>query len=67
MFSLSKLITAFLKVNMFYHRNIKTQGKTTAEFSLIKLDGFYGRVRARNLVVSDLRSETKGSRFESGC
>ena len=26
-----------------------------------------GRVRARSLVVSDLRSETKGSRFESGC
>ena len=24
-------------------------------------------VRARSLVVSDLRSETKGSRFESGC
>ena len=23
--------------------------------------------RARSLVVSDLRSETKGSRFESGC
>ena len=41
MFSLSKLIIAFLKVNMFYHRNIKTQGKTTAECSLIKLDGFY--------------------------
>ena len=26
-----------------------------------------GRVRARSLVVSDLRSENKGSRFESGC
>ena len=25
------------------------------------------RVRARSLVVSDLRSVTKGSRFESGC
>ena len=25
------------------------------------------RVRARSLVVGDLRSETKGSRFESGC
>ena len=25
------------------------------------------RKRARSLVVSDLRSETKGSRFESGC
>ena len=24
-------------------------------------------LRARSLVVSDLRSETKGSRFESGC
>ena len=24
-------------------------------------------VRARSLAVSDLRSETKGSRFESGC
>ena len=24
-------------------------------------------IRARSLVVSDLRSETKGSRFESGC
>ena len=23
--------------------------------------------RARSLVVSDLRSETKGSRFDSGC
>ena len=24
-------------------------------------------IRARSLVVSDLRSEVKGSRFESGC
>ena len=24
-------------------------------------------IRARSLVVSDLRSETKGSRVESGC
>ena len=24
-------------------------------------------IRARSLVVSDLRSETKGSRFKSGC
>ena len=24
-------------------------------------------LRARSLVVSDLRSETKGSQFESGC
>ena len=24
-------------------------------------------LRARGLVISDLRSETKGSRFESGC
>ena len=24
-------------------------------------------IRARSLVVSNLRSETKGSRFESGC
>ena len=29
--------------------------------------GFYEIIRARSLVVSDLRSETKGSRFESGC
>ena len=26
-----------------------------------------GYIRARSLVVSDLFSETKGSRFESGC
>ena len=29
-------------------------------------DGMH-EFRARTLVVSDLRSETKGSRFESGC
>ena len=30
---------------------------------------FYDKInlRARSLVVGDLRSETKGSRFESGC
>ena len=28
---------------------------------------FVSEIRARSLVVSDLRSETKGSRFESGC
>ena len=29
---------------------------------------FFGsEIRARSLVVSDLRSETKGSRFESCC
>ena len=27
----------------------------------------YKEIRARSLVVSDLRWETKGSRFESGC
>ena len=27
----------------------------------------FSSIRARSLVVSDLRSETKGSRFESGC
>ena len=29
--------------------------------------GFYEIIRARSLVVSDLHSETKGCRFESGC
>ena len=28
---------------------------------------FLYRARAQSLAVSDLRSETKGSRFESGC
>ena len=35
-------------------------------FIITKLFLIYVK-RARSLVVSDLRSETKGSRFESGC
>ena len=31
------------------------------------ISGVIPFIRARSLVVSDLRSETKGSRFESGC
>ena len=32
-----------------------------------QMDAANSEIRARSLVVSDLRSETKGSRFESGC
>ena len=35
------------------------------DFVILKVKGV--DFRARSLVVSDLRSETKGSRFESGC
>ena len=33
----------------------------------ILLSLFFDHVRARNLVVSDFRSESNGSQFESGC
>ena len=33
----------------------------------IRNNVIYVYIRARSLVVSDLRSETEGSRFESGC
>ena len=45
-----------------------SQENTCAKVSfLIKLKASACNLRARSLVVSDLRSETKGSRFESGC
>ena len=36
-------------------------------FKIFIVTSFRRISRVRNLVVSDLHSETKGSRFESGC
>ena len=41
---------------------LKIEGLTTFQIHFFTME-----FRARSLVVSDLRSETKGSRFESGC
>ena len=45
-------------------RELNKQNQTSVDVNSTKLEGFF--LRARSLVVSDLRSETKGSRFEPG-
>ena len=45
--------------------NVKTCTKSLCGSSLEII--LTKKLRARSLVVSNLRSETKGSRFESGC
>ena len=49
-----------LKEAQLKHRLLKPYVEVFLAFGLYQL-------RARSLVVSDLRSVTKGSRFESGC
>ena len=39
----------------------------TAMFFCVNISGVYSEALVRSLVVSDLHSETKGSRFVNGC
>ena len=41
--------------------------KTQVPNMFLAFPGFHKKIGARGLVVSDLGSETTGSRFESGC
>ena len=61
---LNKNLLATTLINRFPN-TCKISDNNVKNFMLLLHKGVY--LRARSLVVSDLRLETKGSRFESGC
>ena len=67
--SLAKIITdTGAKVSVCSLRQAKQWGLYDKIYKPItKLKPFNSELRVRSLVVSDLHSKTKGSRFESGC